>query len=232
MAEEEPGVAPTRLAKALAVSLMMTMASPAAKAGETEVRTSEVLGEDERKRRAAHLEAKSRAQTEKVKAGLPGIGSETHAESAADKARMEAAAANLATRVLDATKIAQQDGPAITGQLADQVVDASLNAGIDIARNSGNPFLRNITGNVTYDDGDIDFNLQTIGVLAGNSTGHLLLAQLGAHNELDQPTANVGLVYRWIDPTQSRLYGASLFYDHDFRGGAHRFGMGVEAATE
>jgi hypothetical protein len=249
MSDHKVRMIPTRLAKALAVSLMFSMGAAAGEARESETKTAESLGEDERKKRDAQLEAKSRAQTAKIQAGLPGLGSEATSKSAskddasdddADASTSspsggaEAAAAQAAMSYLNASKSAQQGGPGVTDQFTNQVVNAGLNSGIQAARESDNPFLRNLTGNVTYGEQGIDFSLQTIGVLAGDpaTSGSLWLGQFGAHNEFGRPTANVGLVYRWISPDQKKLYGASLFYDHDFQTGANRIGFGVEAATE
>jgi hypothetical protein len=240
MSDEEDRVLPTRLATAVAVSLMLSMgAAPAANATGNETKTTEVLSEDERKKkRPADPEAKSRAKTEKVKGKLPGIGGDaSKAEADANRKRAETLAAKVAQVAGNVVKSSQGASNATTtkealAQQAEQVVNAGLAAGVQAAKESDNPLLRNLSGTVSYGKEGIDLSLQTVASIVAKESGHNLLGQVGIHNEADRPTGNVGLVYRYLTPGQKALLGANVFYDHDFANGAHRVGAGVEAATK
>jgi hypothetical protein len=235
MSDHNFKILPTRIAKAIAMSLMLAFTGGAAKASEGENTSGEVpTAEDERKKREAQVEAKSRKQTEKVKAGLPkigGTGEEAKGEAELKKSLVKTVAGNVAQTMLNAFKGKQAGGPGVTEQVTEQAVNQGLSAGINAAKESDNALLNNLTGSVSW-DGDIDYNLQTIGVIAGVGAGHTVLGQVGVHNEQDSSTANVGLVYRYITPDKNALFGANVFYDHDFDAGAHRMGVGVEAATQ
>ncbi|BCT93548.1 hypothetical protein LYSHEL_25720 [Lysobacter helvus] len=221
------------------MSLVISLGAATAKAGEAETSSSEVLTEDERKKREALLEAKSRAQTDKIKSKLPDIGggNTSKAEAEANRRLAESAAAKATTVAKNFVASSQNNSTALTpdlkNQVVQEVVNTGLSAGVQAAKSSGNPFLGNLTGSASWsEDGGLDFNLQTIGVLSGEGIGNNWLLQVGAHNELDRPTGNVGLVYRYVTPDKKALFGANVFYDHDFQAGANRVGVGVEAATQ
>ncbi|UHQ18743.1 ZirU family protein [Lysobacter sp. KIS68-7] len=229
---------PSRLAKAIAMSLAVSVMAPVAGATESSAtKTTEVLTEEERKRKKEKerhpLLDPKREQTQKVQASLPDIGGGAAADAAAKKARVDAAKQQVtAAAIATAQQAANPNNTtAPLKDLGEKVVNSGLSAGVRAAGDSTLPFLGNLTGNVSYGDNGVDFNLQTVGVLSGKGVGHTLLAQVGAHNEADRPTANVGLLWRYIANTENWFVGANAFYDHDFHAGAHRVGVGVEAAS-
>jgi hypothetical protein len=124
-------------------------------------------------------------------------------------------------------------GSAGADGLTGHVVNQGLTSGIDGLRDSGLPFLGGLQGGIQYDRAGsrFSYDLLTVNRFHGNGSGHHWLAQLGAHNQLDRPTANVGLIYRWVHPDQAWLVGGNLFYDRDFDTGAQRIGTGAEAVT-
>ena len=228
-----------RLAKAIAMTLAMSVAaSPNAKADENKTETStEALKEEERKRKKKQSALDpANAQTEKIKAGLPDLGNDDGTKEAAakNKARVDAAASTLTRAVVSAAQGAQHDqgGDFDAGKaIGTDVLNASLASGVSALKSGNLPFLGNLTGSVNVRDGGVDYTLQTVGVLFGKGKGHNLLGQVGVHNEMSRPTANVGLVWRYINDAETYLLGTNVFYDHDFEAGAHRLGVGAEAAT-
>src|SRR4249919_57757 len=230
---------PARLAKAIAMSLAVSVAAPVASASEatSETTTTEVLTEEERKRRKEQdrhpILEPEREQTKKVQASLPDIGAGAAADAAAKKARIDAAANQLTSAAISSAQQAASSNSTTDPfkVFGEKAVNTGLSAGVRAVGESSLPFLGNLTGNVSYGDNGVDFNLQTVGVLSGKGVGHNFLAQIGAHNEADRPTANIGLLWRYINPTETAFVGANVFYDHDFQAGAHRLGVGVEAAT-
>ena len=230
---------PARLARSIAMSLAVSLAAPAAKAGEsTETPTTDLLNEDERKRKkkSKHpLLDDTNPQTEKIKASLPDLGDdeEAKADAAKKKAQVQSATTQLMGAATSVAKQAQDPKSNINAgdEFARKLGNAALSGAVNAARSNQLPFLGSMTGSVSYNDNGLDFNVNTVGKLAGEGKGHNLLAQFGAHNQMDRPTANIGLIYRYINPDATLLYGTNVFYDHDFDAGAHRLGFGFEVAS-
>ncbi len=104
-----------------------------------------------------------------------------------------------------------------------------LQSGVDAARESGLPFLRNLQGGLNHDfqSGRTSVQLNTIDEVyhSGRNTG---LVQLGAHNQNDRPTANVGAVYR-REVNDALMVGVNGFLDYEFGKQHLRGSVGVEA---
>ena len=182
-------------------------------------------------------EATSLEQLAAIKAGLPDLGGEEGAEALTSWDELallqQALSAVASTQRSDSAGGPRFDPGLAADQLVQQAANASLSQGLKAARDSGLPFLGTLQGGITYDNlaGKLDYDLLAIGSLRGNGAGHNLLGQLGAHNEFDRPTLNVGLVYRWLNPEKTAFYGGNVFYDRDFKTGAQRLGVGAEAST-
>ena len=180
-------------------------------------------------------EAASRAQLATVQQGLPDLGGAASVAPLLDEAV-------LLERALSAVAAGQAAGSSVgarafdSGQAAQELVESAVNAGaregLQALRATGLPFLGTLQGGISYgsEHGEIDFDLVGVGALWSGG-GHHLLGQLGAHNEVDRPTLNAGLVYRWLNPARTAFYGGNVFYDRDFETGAERWGVGVEAVT-
>ena len=159
MPEETERVPRARLATAIAVSLMLSMASPVAGASGNEAKPTEAMGEDERKKkkREDDPEARSREKTAKIQDKLPDIGSENtaDAEAEANRRRAERVASKL-MEVASTVAKSSQDGATeagLTDQLGEQAeraVNAGLAAGLQAARDKDSPWLRNLSGTVSY----------------------------------------------------------------------------------
>ena len=222
----------TFLAKSIAVALTFSFASPAALAEEEEKKKK-----IQEARNAALVEANARAQTKNVQDGLPDIGG---GDQGPNKAKETADA--LTSKAISAAQSAAKtsssntstSSTSATDQFTADVANAAISSGISTLKQSDNQFLQRLEGGVTLGaEGGVDVNLKTIGTLyGGDDKRHYVLTQFGVHNEGDRATANVGLVYRWIAPGDAWLLGGNVFYDHDFHNGAHRVGLGVEAATK
>jgi hypothetical protein len=136
---------------------------------------------------------------------------------------------------LDAASRTQREASSVDSDtIVSGLVNDRLQAGVDKIGASKLPFLGKLQGGITYDNalGKIAYDLLAIDALYGNGeVGHNLLGQVGVHNQADRPTANLGVVYRWINAEQALMLGGNVFYDHDFKRGAKRFGAGVEAVT-
>jgi hypothetical protein len=203
--------------------------------------------------RAQELDAPSRAQLNAVKARLPDLGGAAAQELAGNDAGADSASASstsmqtqnevsahadaraqaLLNEALTQLTAGGQSG-AGTDRLVSGLVNKGLRNGLDGLRTSGNPFFDRLQGGITFDylTGKLSYDVLTVGTLLGERVeGHHLLAQIGAHNQVDRPTANLGLLYRWINPAQNLLLGGNAFYDRDFKTGAERLSAGVEAAS-
>ncbi|CFO71396.1 putative outer membrane ligand binding protein [Bordetella pertussis] len=99
---------------------------------------------------------------------------------------------------------------------------------MNLARESGLPFLRNLQGGLSHDfeSGRTSLQLNTIDEVyrAGRNTG---LLQLGAHNQNDRPTANAGAVYR-REVNDALMVGANGFLDYEFGKQHLRGSVGLE----
>jgi hypothetical protein len=220
------------LAYAIVSSLFAASLSPAAMANEPEQRSRTHL--DAVKARLPDLTGASAHQGEEGAAGAEQENAdETEpATLARDTSAQTSERTALANQALMHLMAAGNGGG--TDSLVSGLVNQGLQTGVGHLGASGLPFLGRLQGGVTYDHvtGKLSFDAVTLGTLAGNgSSGHHLLGQVGGHNQVDRPTANLGLIYRWINPTQDLMFGGNLFYDRDFKTGAERLGAGVEAAT-
>jgi hypothetical protein len=208
---------PSVLSQQLRWALVVSLLAPAAVAASDEVRQPE----------AASLE-----QTKVIQASLPELGSAVDSDKPSAGARVSEIVAQGASAAASAGDDYDLDRAA--SQAANTVVNNGIRAGIDAVRESDNLFLKNLQGGVTFDSaGDkLSVDLLTIGRFYGNGEGHNLLGQFGVHNHDNRPTANLGLVYRWVDPANAWYFGGNVFFDYDFRTGARRLGLGVESANE
>ncbi|MGO4552551.1 ZirU family protein [Lysobacter sp. 2RAF19] len=220
------------LARSIALALTFLLGSPAALAEEDEKKKK-----SDEAQRSSNVEANSRAQTKNVQDSLPDIGGAAQgpnkAKEAADSLTTKAISAAQSAAKSSSTNTSASSTSA-TDQFKTDVANAAISSGLSTIKDSDNQFLQRLDGGITLgSEGDVDVNLKTMGMLyGGEDKRHYLLTQFGVHNEGDRATANVGLVYRWIAPGDTWLLGANVFYDHDFDNGAHRVGLGVEAATQ
>ncbi|KMM27763.1 membrane protein [Bordetella pseudohinzii] len=123
---------------------------------------------------------------------------------------------------------AHLDGDYLKRQAQSQFNDV-LQSGVDAARQSGLPFLRQLQGGLNHDfeSGRTSVELKTIDELHRDGADTVLL-QLGAHNQNDRPTANVGAVYR-REVNDGLMLGANGFLDYEFGKQHLRGSVGVEA---
>ncbi|MGO4550803.1 ZirU family protein [Lysobacter sp. 2RAF19] len=220
-----------RLAKSIAMTLMFSFGSPVALATEDKKQSAQAAND------AATVEAKTRTQTKKAQANLPDIGGGASPGPNQAKETTDALTGKLIAAAQSAASTSANNTSASSTSATDQfkadVANAAVASGIGALKQSEHSFLQRIEGGLTFGtEGGIDVDLRTIGtIVGGEDKHHYLLTQFGVHNEGERATANVGLVYRWIAPEDAWLFGANVFYDHDFDNGAHRVGLGVEAAT-
>ena len=214
-------VRPGVLSSAIKTGLLL-MVSPFAFAGET--KTAEMIVDPE---------AESRKRTQDAKSKLPDIGGGgDDAEPGSSKAVETVLHALVPPE--GTSRRAGETGPSISDQITTQAANAGITAGIDAMRDTGLPFLSSLQGGVSYDHytGLLTGDILGIGRIYGNGVGHHWLGQAGIHNQADRPTANIGLIYRYVHPEKDYLLGGNVFYDRDFESGAQRIGVGVEGATK
>ncbi|EWM41306.1 bacterial Ig-like domain family protein [Bordetella holmesii 30539] len=125
-------------------------------------------------------------------------------------------------------QVAQLDGRYLRLQ-AQGELNQALQDSVTRARESGLPFLRRLEGGVNIDveSGRSALELNAIEEVhrAGKRS---VLAQVGAHNENDRPTASAGLVYRH-DTAAGWLLGTNAFVDREFGKQHWRASVGMEA---
>ncbi|KDD12709.1 inverse autotransporter beta domain-containing protein, partial [Bordetella bronchiseptica] len=151
-------------------------------------------------------------------------------QEAAWTRKLAAQAESLARRQAERQPGARVDGDYIKREAQAQVNDV-LRDGVNLARESGLPFLRNLQGGLSHDfeSGRTSLQLNTIDEVyrAGRNTG---LLQLGAHNQNDRPTANVGAVYR-REVNDALMVGVNGFQDYEFGKQHLRGSVGLEVIT-
>ncbi len=149
-------------------------------------------------------------------------------QDAAWARKLAAQAESIARRQAERQPGAQVDGDYLKREAQAQVNDV-LRDGVNLARESGLPFLRNLQGGLSHDfqSGRTSLQLNTIDEVyrSGRNTG---LVQLGAHNQNDRPTANVGAVYR-REVNDALMVGVNGFLDYEFGKQHLRGSVGVEA---
>ncbi|AUL42460.1 Attaching and effacing protein [Bordetella parapertussis] len=148
-------------------------------------------------------------------------------QDAAWTRKLAAQAESLARRQAERQPGARVDGDYLKREAQAQVNDV-LRDGVNLARKSGLPFLRNLQGGLSHDfeSGRTSLQLNTIDEVyrAGRNTG---LLQLGAHNQNDRPTANAGAVYR-REVNDALMVGANGFLDYEFGKQHLRGSVGLE----
>ncbi|CFL90778.1 outer membrane ligand binding protein [Bordetella pertussis] len=148
-------------------------------------------------------------------------------QDAAWTRKLAAQAESLARRQAERQPGARVDGDYLKREAQAQVNDV-LRDGVNLARESGLPFLRNLQGGLSHDfeSGRTSLQLNTIDEVyrAGRNTG---LLQLGAHNQNDRPTANAGAVYR-REVNDALMVGANGFLDYEFGKQHLRGSVGLE----
>ncbi|WP_439811482.1 inverse autotransporter beta domain-containing protein [Bordetella bronchiseptica] len=141
--------------------------------------------------------------------------------------KLAAQAESLARRQAERQPGARVDGDYLKREAQAQVNDV-LRDGVNLARESGLPFLRNLQGGLSHDfeSGRTSLQLNTIDEVyrAGRNTG---LLQLGAHNQNDRPTANAGAVYR-REVNDALMVGVNGFLDYEFGKQHLRGSVGLE----
>ncbi|ANY18323.1 hypothetical protein AW878_02915 [Bordetella pseudohinzii] len=142
--------------------------------------------------------------------------------------KLAAQAESLARRQAEREPGARVDSDYLKREAQAQVNDV-LRDGVNLARETGLPFLRNLQGGLSHDfqSGRTSVQLNTIDEVyrSGRNTG---LVQLGAHNQNDRPTANVGAVYR-REVNDALMVGVNGFLDYEFGKQHLRGSVGVEA---
>ncbi|WP_165890320.1 Ig-like domain-containing protein [Bordetella trematum] len=124
-------------------------------------------------------------------------------------------------------------GPGLDGDYLRRQGQAHFNqflqGGVQAARDSDLPFLRHLQGDLRYDfdRGRTSLELQTIDEIYRQGP-HSGLLQLGAHNQNERPTANVGAIYR-REVLDGLLLGANAFVDYEFGKQHGRGSLGWEA---
>ncbi|KDD13576.1 inverse autotransporter beta domain-containing protein [Bordetella bronchiseptica] len=165
--------------------------------------------------------------------GKPAVATqEEQGEAAPDsvQARVAAQVRDMARRQASGAGQADLDAAFLKEQGQAQF-NQFLQGGVRAANQSGMPFLRHLRGDLRhdFDSGRTSVELRTIDEVyrAGANTG---LLQLGAHNQNDRPTANLGAVYR-RDVNESLMLGANAFLDYEFGKQHVRGSLGLEAAV-
>lgn len=155
------------------------------------------------------------------------VAQEEAGQDAAWTRKLAAQAESLARRQAERQPGARVDGDYLKREAQAQVNDV-LRDGVNLARESGLPFLRNLQGGLSHDfeSGRTSLQLNTIDEVyrAGRNTG---LLQLGAHNQNDRPTANAGAVYR-REVNDALMVGANGFLDYEFGKQHLRGSVGLE----
>ncbi|AWP65374.1 hypothetical protein B7O99_15785 [Bordetella parapertussis] len=155
------------------------------------------------------------------------VAQEEAGQDAAWTRKLAAQAESLARRQAERQPGARVDGDYLKREAQAQVNDV-LRDGVNLARKSGLPFLRNLQGGLSHDfeSGRTSLQLNTIDEVyrAGRNTG---LLQLGAHNQNDRPTANAGAVYR-REVNDALMVGANGFLDYEFGKQHLRGSVGLE----
>ncbi|WP_419204401.1 Ig-like domain-containing protein [Bordetella trematum] len=130
------------------------------------------------------------------------------------------AGAGRGSGVVDAAYLRQQ----VQGQ-ANQVLQNT----VQLARDSGLPFLRNLSGDLYYDFNTdrSSFKLNTIDSVYRQGADIGLL-QIGLHNHNDRITSNLGAIYR-REVTPQLLVGSNAFLDYEYAKQHWRASLGVEA---
>ena len=124
-------------------------------------------------------------------------------------------------------------GPGLDGDYLRRQGQAHFNqflqGGVQAARDSDLPFLRHLQGDLRYDfdRGRTSLELRTIDEIYRQGP-HSGLLQLGAHNQNERPTANVGAIYR-REVLDGLLLGANAFVDYEFGKQHGRGSLGWEA---
>lgn len=177
-----------------------------------------------------NLSEEAQVRLDAVTSRLPDLGSEASAPERPDLHHLviEHVAGSLVSVG------PSNDSSVIADGLINASVNQGLSAGLDGARAIAGPFLGQLQGGLRYDEvtGRFSYDLLTVKSFYGQGlAGHNLLGQLGAHNQADRPTANLGLIYRWVDSAQSFMMGGNAFYDKHTSTGAERIGAGWEAVS-
>lgn len=160
---------------------------------------------------------------------LPELGDAT---STSDAAPAHVALLDRAAAFLQG--LGSGDSDQATDQLVSGAINQGLTKGLESVRASDLPFLGRLQGGLSYDQatGELTYDLLAVDAFYGEGkAGHNVLGQFGVHNQADRPTANVGLIYRWINPAQDLMLGGNVFYDRDFKTGAQRLGVGAEVVN-
>ena len=124
-------------------------------------------------------------------------------------------------------------GPGLDGDYLRRQGQAHFNqflqGSVQAARDSDLPFLRHLQGDLRYDfdRGRTSLELRTIDEIYRQGP-HSGLLQLGAHNQNERPTANVGAIYR-REVLDGLLLGANAFVDYEFGKQHGRGSLGWEA---
>ncbi|WP_171962063.1 Ig-like domain-containing protein [Bordetella trematum] len=139
----------------------------------------------------------------------------------------------VAGQIQELARREADNGPGLNGDYLRRQGQAHFNqflqGGVQAARESDLPFLRHLQGDLRYDFdlGRTSLELRTIDEIYRHGP-HSVLLQLGAHNQNERPTANVGAIYR-REVLEGLLLGANAFVDYEFGKQHGRGSLGWEA---
>jgi hypothetical protein len=142
-----------------------------------------------------------------------------------------------ATRNASSTALQSREVPDLVNvwrSTEDRLVADGISASAEALRSTGLPFARNLEFEHRIRRGDKpQFSARSIDALyESKNLHHTTFAEAGlARNGDDRTTLNLGFGYRYINKSETWLYGINTFYDRQWPYPHERISLGIEASN-